>query len=54
MIATTRIMTPNEKCRLISVVTGVLRPICGMVHATMNWTTTRAAMSQWRNFAVAV
>src|SRR5262245_54829646 len=39
---TTRIATPNEKCRLIRVVAGVLRPICGMVHANTNCATSSA------------
>ena len=45
---------PNVKCRLISVVTGVLRPICGIVQAKMNWATSSTTISQCSDFAVPV
>ncbi len=45
---------PNVKCRLISVVTGVLRPICGIVQAKMNWATSNTTISQCSDFAVDV
>ena len=48
------ISTPIEKCRLISVVTGVLRPMCGMVQPTMYCATSSARMSQCRAIAVRV
>jgi len=49
--ATARMIMPKVKCRLISVVTGVLRPICGMVQAKMNCATSKATTIQCKVFA---
>ena len=45
---------PMVKCRLMSVVTGVLRPISGMVQATANCAISSARISQCSVFAVPV
>ena len=45
---------PMVKCRLISVVTGVSRPICGMVQPMMNCKISSSKISQCSVFAVPV
>jgi hypothetical protein len=51
---TARISTPIEKCRLMSVVTGVLRPMCGIVQAMAYCAISSARTSQCRKMAVRV